>query len=260
MRFHTQYLTAMTKAKFLESLLILLVFVLAFYGRKLLHYYVPIELEDSVLRVAYVYSWWVIPVMIFISFSYGFRNIARELGLQGGFPGALLFALVTVSPMLIGSAITGSIREDLNPLLLLNATLFAGFFEEFLFRGFIFGMLFRRARWGFIPASLVGAVIFGLGHIYQGSSAAEIAGVFAVTAMGAVWFAWLYIEWDENLWVPVLLHILMNLSWTLFDVSDNALGGILPNVFRITTIFLTVWITLRLKPRLGVNRKNLWVN
>jgi hypothetical protein len=250
----------MTKQKLFESIFILVVFMISLYGRKLLHAYVPMELSGSVLRVAYIYAWWVIPVMVFVGISYGFRNLGSELGLQGGFAAALLFALFTVSPMFIGSALTGIIQPELDAWILLNGTLFAGFFEEVLFRGFLFGLLFRKARWGFIPASLAGAVVFGLGHVYQGSTASEVAGVFIVTAMGAVWFAWLYIEWDDNLWVPVLLHVFMNLSWALFDVSDNALGGILPNVFRITTIFLTVWITLRMKLRLAVNRKNLWVN
>lgn len=250
----------MTKSKLIESILILLVFLIAFYGRKLLHAYIPIDLSQGMARVAYVYAWWVIPVVLFVGLGYGLRNLGRELGLEGGFLAALLFAMITVSPMMIGSAFTGSIRNELDIWLVLNASLFAGFFEEFLFRGFLFGLLFRRALWGFVPASLTGAVIFGLGHIYQGSTLLESSGVFFITAIGAVWFAWLYVEWNENLWVPVLMHVLMNLSWTLFDVSDNALGTLLPNVFRGITIALSILITIRMKSRLSVNRQNLWFN
>lgn len=250
----------MTKSKLIESVLILLVFLIAFYGRKLLHAYIPVDLPEGMVRVAYVYAWWVIPVVLFVGFGYGFRNLSRELGLEGGFLAAILFAMITVSPMMIGSAFLGNIRNELDIWLVLNASLFAGFFEEFLFRGFLFGLLFRKALWGFIPASLMGALIFGLGHIYQGSTALESAGVFFITALGAVWFAWLYTEWNENLWVPVMLHILMNLSWTLFDISDNALGTLLPNVFRGMTIALSILITIRMKYRLSVNRKSLWVN
>lgn len=155
---------------------------------------------------------------------------------------ALGFAALTVSPMFISSAIAGSIPADLSALRLVQDTLLAGFMEELLFRGFLFGLLFRFCGWGFIPASMAGAVVFGLGHLYQGSSIPEVAGVYLVTAMGAVWFAWLYIEWNNNLWLPVFLQILMNFSWTLFDMSSNAIGDVFPNLFRMITIALTSYL------------------
>ncbi len=144
--------------------------------------------------------------------------------------------------MFISSAIAGSIPADLSALRLVQDTLLAGFMEELLFRGFLFGLLFRFCGWGFIPASMAGAVVFGLGHLYQGSSIPEVAGVYLVTAMGAVWFAWLYIEWNNNLWLPVFLQILMNFSWTLFDMSSNAIGDVFPNLFRMITIALTSYL------------------
>ncbi len=136
-----------------------------------------------------------------------------------------------------------------------------GFFEEFLFRGFLFGILFRKLKWGFIPASLLAEVIFGLGHIYQGSTLMETTGIFGITTIGSIWVAWLYIEWDKNLWVPIFLHTLMNLSWILFEVSNNALGGIYTNLFRAITIALTIIIIRYHKKRgLNINRKTLIIN
>ena len=84
-----------------------------------------------------------------------------------------------------------------------------------------------------------------------------------VTLMGGLWFAWLYIEWRENLWVPIWLHILMNFAWGLFDVSDNAMGGMGANVFRIMTIVITIVVTSRFNrkhDRFRINRKNLLIN
>lgn len=79
--------------------------------------------------------------------------------------------------------------------------------------------------------------------------------------MGAVLFAWLYIEWDENLWVPIFLHALMNLSWHLFEMDETALGGILPNVFRGLTIALAIIFTIVYKKRKGehlaITKRNL---
>lgn len=90
-----------------------------------------------------------------------------------------------------------------------------------------------------------------MGHLYQGVSFGQTTGVFIVSAMGAVWFAWLYVELD-NLWIPIFLHVFMNLSWTLFDVSDNALGGIYVNIFRAITIALTILITIRFHKKGGL--------
>ncbi|GAB1418600.1 hypothetical protein MASR2M12_13650 [Bacteroidales bacterium] len=109
--------------------------------------------------------------------------------------------------------------------------------------------------------SLTGTALFGMGHLYQGVSFGQTTGVFIVSAMGAVWFACLYVEWD-NLWIPIFLHVFMNLSWTLFDVSDNALGGIYVNIFRCITIALTILITIRFhkKGGLKIGKHNLIVN
>lgn len=164
--------------------------------------------------------------------------------------------------MLISSAFAGKVNPDLNLSSLIHKTVAAGFMEEIFFRGFLFGLLFRKAGWGFIPASILGALIFGLGHIYQGSSIAEILAVFLITAIGAVWFAWLFIEWNENLWVPIFLHIFMNLSWVLFDVSSNAVGGIYTNIFRAVTIASTIVITIYFNKKSGlrIKKNNLLIN
>jgi membrane protease YdiL (CAAX protease family) len=146
--------------------------------------------------------------------------------------------------MFIGSAIIGNISADLKLGVLIHSSLIAGFMEEYLFRGFLFGILFRKFLWGFIPSAVLGAMFFGLGHIYQGTNFFETMGIFLITSMGSLWFAWLYIEWNENLWVPVFLHIFMNLSWGLFDISNNALGDVSANIFRFLTIGLTILITV----------------
>ena len=49
----------------------------------------------------------------------------------------------------------------------------AGFFEEFLYRGFFFGVLFYFAGWGFIPAIILPSIYFGIGHLYQAESLNE---------------------------------------------------------------------------------------
>ncbi len=248
--------------KTINSVLVILTFLLAFYGRRLLSLVHPIEFNNSIFDILAIYSFWLIPSLVVIWFFYGCRRVLVTVGLNNGFLFGLIFSLGAVSPMLISSAFEGSINDNLDILNLLKNTLFAGFMEEFLFRGFLFGLLFYYLGWGFIPASLVGAFVFGIGHLYQGESLAETIGVFSVTAIGAVWFSWLYVEWNKNLWIPVFLHVFMNLSWILFDVSSNALGGMYSNLFRAITIALTIIITIKYSKKhgLNVNKRNLFVN
>jgi uncharacterized protein len=247
----------------LYSLLIILTFMFSLYGRKLIGGLVEFPMHSVWLRLAYVYAWWLLPIAIVTGALFGFRNILKELGLNRGFLTGLAFSGVAVLPMFAGAALHGSFDTNLTLIDLFKNSILPGFMEEVLFRGFLFGLLFRKLKWGFIPASLPGAIVFGIAHIYQGSGILETLGIFMVTTIGALWFAWLYIEWDDNLWVPILLHIFMNMSWTLFDVSNNALGGWQINISRIITIALTVIITVAICKRrksLKVNGNNLFVN
>ena len=248
---------------FWKSILIILAFLLAVYGNRLVQQLVPISFDSTLQNLLYSYAWWILPIVITIGYLYGFKNIVQELCLNRNIVFAFIFGLVTVSPMLISSFIMGEMDKDIDWTLLLRKTVIAGFMEEILFRGFLFGILFRKLGWGFITASLPGAIIFGLGHLYQGSSLSELTGIFLITFIGSAWFAWLFIEWNENLWVPIFLHILMNLSWALFNMSDNAMGDTYTNIFRFVTITFTVITTILYCLKRGyfrINRNNLMVN
>lgn len=252
----------MNKKTILDSIIIILVFVIAFYGMRVVTGLFNLTYNSLYLKIAVYYLWWIVPTVITCGFLFGFKKIAFHFGLNKGILTGFIFALITVLPMLISSAIIGKINAELNITGLLQKTVFAGLMEEFLFRAYLFGLLFRKLKWGFVPASIIGALIFASGHIYQGSSLPEVMGVFFVTFIGAIWFAWLYIEWNYNLWIAVFLHILMNLSWTLFDVSSNASGNLYTNIFRIITIALTIIITIKYpkNKKLIINRNNLLIN
>jgi len=235
------------------------------YGENMLYklFDIKLILSNPALDIAYFYIWWIIPVLVSILLIYGVKNFFKELGLYKSIYKGLLWASVMVSPMFIGSFFTGKLVSNLSFLNILHGAILAGLLEEIFFRGFLFGQLFRKLKWGFIPAVALNAVIFAFGHIYQGNTMNESIGVFMVTFFGAAWFAWLYIEWNNNLWIPIFLHTLMNLSWMIFNVSENAIGGMSANIFRLSTIILSVIITIIYKKRnggLSINRKNLFIN
>lgn len=253
------------KSNLSKSIIIIFAFLIAFFGKKLLFNFFDFKIifSSEWLQIIYYYTWWIIPVVISLLFIHGFKNIIKELRLNQSFTKGLLWASVMVIPMYISSVTIGTLNSDITAINLIHLTLLAGFFEEVFFRGFLFGQLFRRFKWGFIPAVALNAVVFASGHLYQGNTFNETLGVFIVTLMGGAWFAWLFIEWNENIWIPIFLHTLMNISWILFEVSPNALGGISANIFRVLTIALSVFLTIRYAKKNGgfkINRKNLIIN
>ena len=193
------------------------------------------------------------------------HEIIPSLGLSREFGTGVLFAVLATLPMLVGYACIGTFDREISADHLLTRVVIAGFFEEVIFRGFVFGHLFRFARWGFLPAALLTAAAFGSLHLYQGHDLASALASFAVTAAGSLFFSWIYVEWNYNLWCAVWLHTLMNLLWILFSVSaSGAVGGIGANVLRFGTLAIAVGLTIAYKKRRGlpyfINFKSLIVN
>ncbi|MEL6842463.1 MAG: CPBP family intramembrane glutamic endopeptidase [Bacteroidota bacterium] len=214
--------------------------------------------ESTWLRLMIYYGTYALPVLLFVGIGFGAKSIPEELGMNRSFPQALKWSLLFTLPMLVGYAVLGTLNPEYTLWKAFLGAVCPATFEELVFRAFVFGQLFRHHRWGFVPASAVNALVFGAAHLWQGNGFGDSLGVFMVTFMGAVWFAWLYVEWDFNLWVPIMMHLLMNLYWGLFDIDSTALGGVWANVFRAATIALSIIFTLRLRPRRAVNRRNLW--
>ena len=185
----------------------------------------------------------------------GPRRALWALGLHRSPLRAFTVALLVTLPMPIFMALHAplALTADTAHALMRGAVL-PGFGEELLYRGFLFGLLFRFAGWGFLPAALAAALLFGGAHLYQGSDLGEAAGVFALTGFASLWFAWLYVEWDHNLWVPVAFHVLMNAWWIVLPVSDDALGPGWSIALRLAVLVLSVVLTLALARRRGGRR------
>lgn len=227
--------------------------------RFLIHAYVP-DLGVSHILTYLVVSF---PVILGASIINEFKRCQTTLGLNRSIGKGILFPLICTLPMFIGFALCFSFNRNLTSEEILIGGVAAAFFEEFLFRGFLFGQLFRFTKLGFIPAILLGAVLFASMHLYQSREVDVLIGIFVTTFLGAVLFAWLFVEWNLNLWISIFLHFFMNLAWMLFDVSDNALGGITANSFRILTIALAIILTLVYKRKKGmplaVNKDTIWM-
>ena len=168
----------------------------------------------------------------------------EELGLHARFGRAATFSFIAALPMLLAFAFFFPLNPKMTVLSVVVGCFLAPFAEELVFRGYLFGQLYRRGRWGFWLSALIPSALFALGHAYQAGGPLELAGIFTVTGLGGLLGCWLYLRWNGNLWIVFGLHCLMNLWWELFGVADTALGGWIANGARLLTIALAIILTV----------------
>jgi len=92
------------------------------------------------------------------------RTALEELGLRGSFCRAATFSFVTALPMLVTFWLSSRFNTQITVLSVGVGCFLAPFAEEVLFRGYMFGQLYRRARWGFWLSAIVPSALFALGH------------------------------------------------------------------------------------------------
>jgi membrane protease YdiL (CAAX protease family) len=205
-----------------------------------LHTEEPFYVAESIDKIAGVC---VCLLAVWLMFRTGVRGVLRVLGLCASIPRALVFALIASFPMLLGFALTRSLTPHLQMRPLLFLTVLSPIVEEIEFRGFGVLQLKNRTGWPFWIVVWPSALLCGYGHVEQGGTSLESAGLFFFLTAGGVTFAWLAQRW-QNLWVPVALHVCMNLWWELFSIARTAIGGWFPFILQNTTILLAILITL----------------
>lgn len=161
-----------------------------------------------------------LPLIIALFLIHKPKDITSSIGINKGFGKGLFFAFLCTLPMLIGYSVLFKFNIKITYNEIFTGVIFAAFFEELYFRGILFGQLFRYTRIGFILPVLICALIFAAGHLWQSFDFSVLIGIFVTTFLGAIFFAWTYIEWDNNLWVPM---------------------GLLDKTLTLTTLFRFCW-------------------
>jgi hypothetical protein len=242
-----------TKQQTPENRIIYTILILAFYlfgqfGGKLLYPYYGHLLTDfspAVRSVIWTTTYFGLVPLIGAILILGRSGFSQLMGMNGGFSRGLAVAFLVTLPMLVGYAWVSGFTINIEwGRDFLFGTLAAPFFEEFFYRAFLFGLLYRVAGWGLWPATLLDGLLFGAIHISQGDTVGAAAAVFAVTGLGAVGFSVIYKEWDWNLWLVIFLHAFMNFYWMAFDIASNAAGGFWANVFRVATVAIIIGWTV----------------
>lgn len=97
------------------------------------------------------------------------------------------------------------------PNLILNVVAMwftAGFFEELLWRGYLMNRLVdlqgKNTKFAWVIALVGSAIIFGLGHTYQG-----LGGVIRIIAVGLL-FGAAFLAVRRNLWPLIIAHALLD--------------------------------------------------
>jgi membrane protease YdiL (CAAX protease family) len=199
-------------------------------------YYVPKSLVN-LLQVGL--ALFVTVLMFRTKLKSAFASFGLKASLETGFlvGGIAVFPLYAVFAFAMGF----SPKESLGAILFLSVI--SPVAEEVIGRGFAFGLL-RKLGWSFWPAALVPALVMASEHIEGDFSLGQAAAVFLITGIGFTAFSWFYERWGNNLWVPIALHMLMNLAWNLFSVGESAFAGWLPTIMQAATLILAVTLTL----------------
>lgn len=168
-----------------------------------------------------------------------------DLGLDpSGIVPGFTTAIIACIPMLVGLFILQKGQFSIDGQTVYRDLVLAGFGEEFIFRSFLFGLLFFVARWGFLPANLFAAMFFGMGHLYQAESVISAVMIFAFTFGASIGFAWFYYAW-KSIWMVLFLHGFMDLLWDGFGVETNVTGSLWVNLARFYTLGLAIFLSVR---------------
>jgi len=213
--------------------------------------YIPRPLLETIWKLL-----WVGMCLLTVKLLHGLntREACRELGFRTPLTLALgAGALASLSFLIL--APVSQLNPNFTVVALLQTTLASGLGEEVLFRGFVFGQLYRRARWPFWAAAMMNALPFAWGHLYQSketglSLLAGIAEVMLVMTIFASLAAWIFVRWEFNLWVLIAFHALANAWAYLFFEGQEAMYGWLFYVLVLSMILLLIFLTWRWNPRI----------
>lgn len=188
-------------------------------------------------------------VVLRLLWARSLRMTLSELGVFSSAWRGAAFGFGSAAVMFIGFAATTQFKPADSPLSMIYLVGLSPLAEETVFRAFGVGSLRDRCRAPLWLSLLLPALIFGWGHVGEGAGWAQNAELFSLTAVGGLFFGWFYLRWKRNLWVAFFIHAAMNLSWELFSVSNNAVGGWFPFALQFGAIIVGVLLTLKFTSR-----------
>lgn len=153
--------------------------------------------------------------------------LALNIGLKKLLIGSAIGVLFSAPLLIVG--FWGGLGEAIEYRSLPFTTLGAGIFEELFFRAFAFGFLVRLVHWRVWPAAILTGVLFAAAHLHiDRIQAVDLTNQFLQLAMLAsvgAFYAWIYAQWEFNIYLPITMHALFNLSWQVFEMNESPMGS-----------------------------------
>jgi membrane protease YdiL (CAAX protease family) len=209
-------------------------------------------------------------------------SLLEAFGLRGGALKGAGFGLAATIPMFCALFFLPLRGFQLD--LALGSGIIGPFAEELLFRGFLFGLLWRVAGWSIPTSIIVSSLLFGLAHVPNAdrdlfimlrgpgpagyaTSGGQVVQVISGTTMwwqfvsfrgpeiletalplaaGGAVLAWIAYKWG-SLWPAIALHACMNLWWdaTRGEHVVPALGPGIMSVAQLLSVAVAIGLTLR---------------
>ncbi len=175
-------------------------------------------------------------------------SVFDEIGLDRSPVRGVLAGLVMAAPLAATLWLGGARAPIEQPLHLVRVALAGALADEILFRGLALRLLMRRARWGApaaIGATALAAILARVAATAGSASALDVAQAAGLGGATAAWFGWLFVAWDDDLWVPLALHFGLNLSWSLFEGAVVTVAGSpVSHVGRLASFVVSIALTL----------------
>lgn len=201
--------------------------------------------------------WVVVPSWVCLKFldrlSFGALGLTWQRGWQREVLLGCVISAVMMTVVVALQALGGGTRLTLNPMLTMNQAgivtvansamvalvlfIFAGAFEELLFRGYPFQTLLRGAP-TIIPLLLL-SILFGAGHW---SNPNRTIFSTANTVLAGIWLAVAYLK-TRRLWFPIGLHFMWNWMMGIFYGLPVSGQRMTASPVFISTSEAPVWLT-----------------
>ena len=120
----------------------------------------PLHLPSHSLMKSFVKDLLVlIPVVGTLLVLHKSKSIITSLGLDSSILKGLAYSFVFTLPLCFGFAIFGKYNSEITLSVIVRQCVLAALFEEIVFRGFMFGQLFRYSKVGFFWAAFFPAIL-----------------------------------------------------------------------------------------------------
>jgi hypothetical protein len=178
-------------------------------------------------------------------------SIFDEIGLGRSPLIGLPVGLAMAAPLAITLYFTRHATAVVQPLHLLRLALATALADEIFYRGFALRLLIKRAKWNAVAAIVATAAFVMLARVLSTVGSATPGDVAQAAVVGGatqVWFGFVFVAWQEDLWVTLALHFGLNLGWSAFEgavVTDT--GSPWTHVGRLACLVTSIALTLALR-------------